>query len=131
MHASCRIKSDCFPPSEWPRALNNGRIDEAAYLDHCELVLREREQLMKFELDRFTEGLFFILFDTPDRVQHMMWRFRDSEHPGFNGDLAPELKTRVEEQYQRCDRLLTSALDKVDGNTLLIVLSDHGFGSFR
>jgi predicted AlkP superfamily phosphohydrolase/phosphomutase len=112
-------------------ALNNGRIDEAAYLDHCELVLRERERLMQFELDRLTEGLFFILFDTPDRVQHMLWRFRDREHPGFDGDLAPELKTRIEEHYQRCDRLLAPVLDKVDENTLLMVLSDHGFGSFR
>ena len=63
--------------------LNNGRLDEAAYLQHCELVLAERERTMRFELDRFSEGLFFMLFDTPDRVQHMLWRFRDREHPGF------------------------------------------------
>ena len=63
--------------------LNNGRLDEAAYLQQCELVLSERERTMRFELDRFTEGLFFMLFDTPDRVQHMLWRFRDREHPGF------------------------------------------------
>ena len=111
--------------------LNNGRLDESAYLQHCELVIGERERMMRFELDRFTEGLFFMLFDTPDRVQHMMWRFRDSQHPGFERDLAPELATRIEEHYQRCDALLASVLDKEDENTLLIVLSDHGFGSFR
>lgn len=111
--------------------LNNGRLDEAAYLQHCELVLGERERTMRFELDRFTEGLFFMLFDTPDRVQHMLWRFRDREHPGFEPDLSPELATRIEEHYRRCDNLLTAVLDKVDENTLLIVLSDHGFGTFR
>ena len=73
--------------------LNNGRLDEAAYLQQCELVLSERERAMRFELDRFTEGLFFMLFDTPDRVQHMLWRFRDREHPGFDPDLSPELAT--------------------------------------
>ncbi len=111
--------------------LNNGRLDEAAYLQHCELVLAERERAMRFELDRFSEGLFFILFDTPDRVQHMLWRFRDREHPGFDPDLSPELAMRIEEHYRRCDSLLTPALEKVDENTLLIVLSDHGFGTFR
>ncbi len=111
--------------------LNNGRLDEAAYLQQCELVLSERERTMRFELDRFGEGLFFMLFDTPDRVQHMLWRFRDREHPGFEPDLSPELATEVEEQYRRCDALLTAVLDKVDENTLLIVLSDHGFGTFR
>jgi predicted AlkP superfamily phosphohydrolase/phosphomutase len=111
--------------------LNNGRLDEAAYLQHCELAVHERERMMRFELDRFTEGLFFMLYDTPDRVQHMMWRFRDSQHPGFERDLAPELATRIEEHYQRCDALLGAVLDKADENTLLMVLSDHGFGSFR
>jgi predicted AlkP superfamily phosphohydrolase/phosphomutase len=111
--------------------LNNGRLDEAAYLEQCELVLSERERTMRFELDRFSEGLFFMLFDTPDRAQHMLWRFRYREHPGFEPDLSPELATRVEEHYRRCDTLLSPVLEKVDENTLLIVLSDHGFGTFR
>ncbi|HZR58934.1 MAG TPA: alkaline phosphatase family protein [Terriglobales bacterium] len=111
--------------------LNNGRFDETAYLQQCELVLQERERTMNFELDRFNEGLFFILFDTPDRVQHMLWRFRDPEHPYFEQDAPPGLATKIEEHYQRCDALLRSVLDKVDENTLLIVLSDHGFGTFR
>ena len=87
--------------------LNNGRLDEAAYLQQCELVLSERERAMRFELDRFSEGFFFMLFDTPDRVQHMLWRFRDREHPGFEPDLSPELATRIEEHYRRCDALLS------------------------
>jgi predicted AlkP superfamily phosphohydrolase/phosphomutase len=111
--------------------LNNGRLDEGAYLQQCALVLRERERMMKFELDRFSEGLFFILYDTPDRVQHMLWRFRDREHPAFDDDLASEFSTQIEQHYQRCDSLLSPVLDKVDQNTLLIVLSDHGFGTFR
>ena len=111
--------------------LNNGRLDESAYLQHCELVLAERERLMRFELDRFNEGFFFMLYDTPDRVQHMMWRFRDREHPGYEPDVSPELSTRIEEHYRRCDALLSAVLDKTDENSLLIVLSDHGFGTFR
>jgi predicted AlkP superfamily phosphohydrolase/phosphomutase len=111
--------------------LNNGRLDEAAYLAQCELVLQERERLMRFELDRFTEGFFFLLYDTPDRVQHMMWRFRDPQHPGYEPDLARDFSTLVEQHYARCDRLLAPVLDKVDENTLLLVLSDHGFNTFR
>jgi len=111
--------------------LNNGRLDEAAYLAQCELIVQERERLMRLELDRFTEGLFFSLFDTPDRVQHMMWRFLDHEHPCYQPDLAMEWEHKVEEHYQRCDRLLSPVLERVDEDTLLIVLSDHGFGSFR
>ena len=38
--------------------LNNGRLDEAAYLQQCELVLGERERAMRFELDRFSRRFF-------------------------------------------------------------------------
>src|SRR5207244_8832829 len=67
----------------------------------------------------------------PIWVQHMMWRFRDREHPGYEPDVSPELSTRIEEHYRRCDALLSAVLDKTDENSLLIVLSDHGFGTFR
>jgi predicted AlkP superfamily phosphohydrolase/phosphomutase len=111
--------------------LNNGRFDETAYLAQCELVLSERERLMRFELDRFKEGFFFLLYDTPDRVQHMLWRFRDREHPGYEPDLNREFSTLVEQHYARCDRLLTPVFEKCDEETLFIVLSDHGFNTFR
>jgi len=111
--------------------LNNGRLDEPAYLAQCELVLEERERLMRFELDRFTEGFFFQLYDTPDRVQHMLWKFRDPQHPGYEPDLARDYATLIEQHYTRCDKLLAPVLDKVDENTLLLVLSDHGFNTFR
>ena len=111
--------------------LNNGRFDEAAYLAQCELIIRERERLMRRELDRFSDGFFFLLYDTPDRVQHMLWRFRDPEHPGYEPDLAREYSTLIEQHYARCDKLLAPVLEKVDEDTLLIVLSDHGFNTFR
>jgi predicted AlkP superfamily phosphohydrolase/phosphomutase len=111
--------------------LNNGRFDESAYLDQCELVISERERMMRIELDRFSEGFFFVLYDTPDRVQHMLWRFRDPAHPGFEPDLTREYSMLVEQHYSRCDKLLGPALEKADENTLLIVLSDHGFNTFR
>jgi len=111
--------------------LNNGRLDEAAYLAQCELVLEERERMMRFELNRFKEGFFFMLYDTPDRVQHMLWRFRDPEHPNYEPDLARNFSTLIEQHYARCDKLLTPVLDNVDENTLLLVLSDHGFNTFR
>ncbi len=111
--------------------LNNGRFDESAYLAQCDLVLAEREKMTFFELDRFTEGLFFVVFDTPDRVQHMFWRFRDPSHPYFDRDRAPELARQVEEHHRRYDPLLARVLEYVDESTLLIVLSDHGFNTFR
>ena len=87
--------------------------------------------MMNFELRRFSEGFFFILFDTPDRFQHMFWRFRDPKHPLYDRDLAAQLGPLIGDLYRRCDTLLGSVLENTDQDTLLIVLSDHGFNSFR
>jgi len=111
--------------------LNNGRFDEAAYLTQCDLVRAERERMTFHELRRFGEGLFFVVFDTPDRVQHMFWRFRDPEHPYFDRERAPEFVRSIEEHYRLYDGLLARVLEHADEHTLLIVLSDHGFNTFR
>lgn len=110
---------------------NNGRFDEQAFADQCELVFQEREQMMNHELERFTAGFFFILFDTPDRLQHMFWRFLDPAHPLFDADRSPQFREQVAQLYRRCDRVVGRALDRLDENTLVVVLSDHGFNSFR
>jgi predicted AlkP superfamily phosphohydrolase/phosphomutase len=111
--------------------LNNGRFDEAAFLNQCKTVLREREKMMLYELERFDEGLFFCLFDTPDRLQHMMWRFREPNHPSNQNGFSEELRRAVEDHYRACDTIVGEALDAVDERTLFIVLSDHGINSFK
>lgn len=111
--------------------LINGRIDEAAFLAQCEQVLQQREAMMLHELDRFDDGFFFCLFDTPDRIQHLFWRFGEPDHPANKLHGMEPLGGVIREHYRRCDEIVGKVLDYVDGQTLLIVLSDHGCGSFR
>lgn len=111
--------------------LENERIDETAFLSQSYGVFDEREKMMLAQLDRSPDGFFFILFDTPDRMQHMLWRFRDREHPRFEPDKAARFGPEIEEMYKACDRVVGKVLERVDNNTLLIVLSDHGMGTFR
>lgn len=112
--------------------INNERFGEAAFLDQCDLAWREREAMMLHELNRFDEGLFFCLFDTPDRVQHLFWRFREPDHPANRGETPdPEWARVIEDTYRRADAVVGKALEFADDDTLVIALSDHGFGSFR
>jgi predicted AlkP superfamily phosphohydrolase/phosphomutase len=112
--------------------LNNGRFDESAFLDQCETAWREREAMLRYELDRFESGFLYCLFDTPDRVQHMLWRFREPDHPANKDERPrPELATVIEDHYRRGDAIVGEALEQADDDSFVIVLSDHGFGSFR
>ena len=111
--------------------LNNGRIDEAAFLHQCDAVLQEREAMMIYELERLREGFLYCLFDTPDRVQHMFWRFQEPDHPANARGVESKWKGVIAEHYRRCDAIVGRALEYADDDTLVMVLSDHGFGSYR
>jgi predicted AlkP superfamily phosphohydrolase/phosphomutase len=112
--------------------LLNDRITEDQFLAQCDDAWQEREAMMESELSKLDSGLFYCLFDTPDRVQHMLWRHREPEHPANRGrEASPALAAAIEDQYRRGDEVVGQALDHVDDRTLLIVLSDHGFNSFQ
>jgi predicted AlkP superfamily phosphohydrolase/phosphomutase len=112
--------------------LSNQRFNEDAFLAQCEDAWREREAMMLHELERFRAGLFYILYDTSDRVQHMFWRFREPDHPANRGQAPPPEYARVvEDVYRRCDAIVGKALEYADDQTLFIALSDHGFNSFQ
>ncbi len=112
--------------------LSNGRLDEATFLAQCDLAWRDRQAMMVRELERLDEGFFFCLFDTTDRVQHMFWRFLEPDHPAHRGRTPTgEYAGVIEECYRRADAAVGAALEYADDETLVIVLSDHGFGSFR
>ncbi len=113
--------------------LANGRYDEGTFLAQCEDAMRERAAMLRHELHRLHEGLLFVLFDTPDRLQHMFWRFREPGHPANAGDAARggSFARVIEEHYRRCDAVVGEALRAADDETLVVVLSDHGFTSFQ
>jgi predicted AlkP superfamily phosphohydrolase/phosphomutase len=96
-------------------------------------VLQERQKMMRYELERFDQGFFFCLFDTPDRIQHMFWRFRENDHPSnrHHGDLDSDLARVIEDNYRACDAIVGEALQYADDQTLFIALSDHGNNSFQ
>jgi predicted AlkP superfamily phosphohydrolase/phosphomutase len=112
--------------------LTNERFTEEDFLNQAEGVLMERERMLHHELGRSGDGLAFCLFDTPDRIQHMFWRFREPDHPSnaANPTLA-DYSNVIDAHYERCDRIVADVLQAADERTLVMVLSDHGFNSFR
>jgi predicted AlkP superfamily phosphohydrolase/phosphomutase len=88
--------------------------------------------MMQRELERLDAGLFYCLFDTPDRVQHMLWPYREPDHPFHRGRTPDATYARaIEDHYRRADAVVGRALEFADDATLVIALSDHGFNSFR
>lgn len=101
-------------------ALNEGAIDDDAFLQQAELIKREREAMFLSALQHTRRGVVACVFDTTDRVQHMFYRHLDA------GDARV-----IEALYRDMDRLVGETTKFVDDHTALFVLSDHGFCSFK
>lgn len=112
-------------------ALNDGFLDDGAFLEQCYLNHGERERMFLDALGKTSQGVCACVFDITDRVQHMFWRyFADGRAPGAppasNG--GPRV---IEELYERMDELIGRAMQKISDDELLLIVSDHGFKAFR
>lgn len=112
-------------------ALDRDVLDEEAFLQQDDMILREREQMFDYELKRFDSGLLFYYVSSTDQRQHMFWRLLDPTHPKHDPGLAARFGRTIEEIYIEADRVLDHALQRIDRETVLLVMSDHGFNPFR
>jgi predicted AlkP superfamily phosphohydrolase/phosphomutase len=103
-------------------ALNEYAIDADAFLKQAWLIYEEREAMFLSALDRARRGVVACVFDTTDRVQHMFFAQKDGGGP---------YSRTIEELYQRADQLVGTTLKHADDETVLFVLSDHGFAVFE
>lgn len=112
-------------------ALDNNLLDEEEFLAQDEMVLEESRAMLDFELDRFESGLLFYYISSTDQRQHMFWRLMDADHPGHDPKLAAAFGDTIRKTYQQADSILAQALAKADKDTIVLVMSDHGFNPFR
>ncbi len=114
-------------------ALNERIIDEDSFLEQAEQICAEREAMFESALERFNKGVIACVFDTPDRVQHMFYRYLEPAHPAHTANRTSFERhaPTIERLYARMDGIVGKAMSHVDERTVLFVLSDHGFKSFQ
>ncbi len=118
-----------MPFDTW--ALNEERIDEKVFLDNVYDVLREREAMLELELNRMESGILYAYFESSDIMQHMFWRYMDENHPLYEPNAPQEYKNMIASWYERMDGILGRVMHRIGPDDTLIVLSDHGFDTFR
>src|SRR5881227_2695082 len=111
-------------------ALNEDVLDDDAFLAQCYSNHEDRERMLFDALEKTQQGLCACVFDTTDRVQHMFWRYLEDDHPAARGIPREQRPKVIEELYRRMDALIGRVMEQIDGKTLLLVVSDHGFKSF-
>jgi predicted AlkP superfamily phosphohydrolase/phosphomutase len=61
----------------------------------------------------------------------MLWHQIDDQHPLFKPELAEKYRAIMQRVYQQVDEIVGRARELAGPDALFIVVSDHGFSSFR
>ncbi|MEZ5974342.1 MAG: alkaline phosphatase family protein [Planctomycetota bacterium] len=111
------------------------------FLEDIEFTMDGRRRLTLAALERDDWRLLFSVYSSTDRVQHMMYRHLDPEHPGHDAAEAAQTVTffgkqmtladTIPEIYRQMDLRVGEVLERMKPGDQLFLCADHGFTSFR
>ncbi len=112
-------------------ALNEERIGEGVFLEDCWGTMQQEREILLDELKSDPGSLTVAVFTATDSVSHMFWRLTDPESPRYDKALAAKYGDAIELTYERMDAIVGDVLDTMKPGGTLIIVSDHGFHSWR
>ncbi|MCE9592830.1 MAG: alkaline phosphatase family protein [Planctomycetes bacterium] len=122
--------------------LKDAVVDPISFMQDIEFTETWREKLTFDRLAKDDWRIFMSCMSTPDRVQHMLYQYYDTEHPMYDAKAAAQTFTFYGETISLAEAIPATYrhLDKTVGRVLaefvkpgdtLIVCGDHGFQTFR
>lgn len=116
---------------EETKGLSEGVLTPEEFLAQAKIAGQEIAKQYEYVLDQFHDGLLFYYFGNLDQVSHMMWRSVDPGHPNYDAERDAPYAKVIEELYIEADRVVGYTLDEMGDDTQLVIMSDHGFSSWR
>lgn len=123
-----------FETIGWPEMTNpvkDGLLTDEAFLAHTYLLMRQRERKLASRLARNDWDVLFAMFSEPDRVQHALYRHVDPQCPTHDPEAAEKFAGEIDRIYVEADRIVGEAVAAAGPDTIVLVVSDHGFAPFR
>lgn len=126
------------------KTLTDGVFTPDEFLAQAKIAGDEVAEQYGYVLDQYLEqpgGLLFYYFGNVDQIGHVRWRSRDPEHPVYDPELDAAHADLIPTLYEGLDAIVGQTLDRLEAEAglgdggadepLLIVMSDHGFASWR
>jgi predicted AlkP superfamily phosphohydrolase/phosphomutase len=112
-------------------AISEGFANEQIFWDDMTWTVAQGRKMFNSFLESDHE-LIVQCFEFPDRVGHVFWRIVDPKHPAYDPAVAAKWGDALLKSYQLMDEIVGDAMRAAERrNAALLILSDHGFASFR
>jgi predicted AlkP superfamily phosphohydrolase/phosphomutase len=113
------------------KSLTEGILTMGEFLAQARIAGEENLAQYRHVLGQFDEGLLFYYFGNLDQVSHMMWRPLDPGHPAYDPAADGPFEDVIPGIYETLDEVVGYTLSRIKPDDTLIVMSDHGFTSWR
>ena len=113
------------------KAQESGVLTTEEFLAQAQIAGKEFAEQFPYVLDHFEDGLLFFYVGNVDQISHVMWKVLDPGHPTYDPEVDPKYAGLIEELYLGLDGIVGQALERLAADDTLIVMSDHGFASWR
>ena len=116
------------------KAYSEGVLDRDEFLEQSELAGIELIAQYGDVLGDFLSGdhgFLFYYFGNADQTSHMLMRTMDPGHPAYDPEVEPHYADVIPGKYEELDRVVGQTLDRIGPEDLVVVMSDHGFTSWR
>ncbi|MBK6430499.1 alkaline phosphatase family protein [Candidatus Amarolinea dominans] len=111
------------------QAYSDAGVD--AFLARLYQTTETRIKLVENLRGREAWDFFMVVFNGTDTVQHAMWKFMSPAHPLHDPAKAAKYGDAILTFYQFLDRWLATQIASLPPDTVLMLMSDHGFGPFH
>ena len=106
-------------------------MDEKTFMDDLMVAFDDRAKVILNRVDQKDWDLMVGVIESTDRVQHMMWRLIDPQHPLYDAALAAKFGDSIERVYRKADDFVGEVVKRVGPGVPVMIVSDHGFHSWR
>jgi len=98
--------------------------DKHRLLETIYEMTQKRFKLADYLLTNKNWDFFMMVEMGIDRIQHHFWKFFDREHPEY--EPGTPFEDAVKDYYKFVDRKIGEILKHAEGDTLVLIVSDHG-----
>lgn len=109
------------------KALSAGALSDDQFMGQEDEIFSERVRMLDAALERYEGGMLFFYFSSIDQVSHMFWHAMSARE----GDELYEYRDVIPKLYERMDAVIGDVMQRLDDDTTLVVMSDHGFANYN